>query len=89
MHCLGHFCQASGQKINSQKTQIFSSKNVDDQLRDDILLHTGFSHVNSLGRYLGANLITGRSTRGHFKHIVQNIQNKLSGWKQQCLSLAG
>jgi len=31
---------------------------VDNQLRDDILLHTGFSHVNSLGKYLGANLTT-------------------------------
>jgi hypothetical protein len=89
MHCLDLFCQASGQKINSQKTQIFFSKNVDNQLRDDILLHIGFSHVNSFGRYLGANLTTGRSTRGHFKHIVQKIQNKLSRWKQQCLSLAG
>jgi hypothetical protein len=87
MHCLDLFCQASGQKINNQKTQF--SKNVDSQLRDDILLHTGFSHVTNLGRYLGANLANGRSTRGHFKHIVHKIQNKLSGWKQQCLSLAG
>ena len=31
---------------------------MDNQLRDDILLHTGFSHVNSLGKYLGANLTT-------------------------------
>jgi len=62
---------------------------VDNQLREEILLHTGFSHVNSLGRYLGANLATGRYTRGHFKHIVEKIQNKLTRWKQQCLSLAG
>jgi hypothetical protein len=88
MHCLDLFCQASGQKINNKKTQIFFSKNVDSQLRDDILLHAGFFHVTNLGRYLGANLANGRSTRGHFKHIVHKIQNKLSGWKQQCLSLA-
>jgi hypothetical protein len=40
MHCLDQFCQASGQKINNQKTQIFFSKNVDQQLKDDILQHT-------------------------------------------------
>jgi hypothetical protein len=40
MHCLDQFCQASGQRINNQKTQIFFSKNVDQQLKDDILQHT-------------------------------------------------
>jgi hypothetical protein len=42
-----------------------------------------------LGKYLGANISLGRTNRGHFNHIVQKIQNRLSGWKQQCLSLAG
>lgn len=87
MHCLDMFCQASGKKLNNQKTQIFFSKNVDN-LRDDILHHTGFSHVNSLGKYLGANISSRRANRGHFNHIIQKIQTRLSGWKQQCLSLA-
>jgi hypothetical protein len=89
MHCLEMFCQASGQRINNQKTQIFFSKNVDNQLRQDILQHTGFIQANSLGRYLGANICPGRTTRGHFSHIINKIQNRLSGWKQQCLSFAG
>jgi len=77
MHCLDLFCQASGQKINNHKTQIYFSKNVHNQLREEILLHIGFSHVNSLGRYLGANLTTGRSIRGHFKHIEEILQFKV------------
>lgn len=88
MDCLDLFCQASSQKINNHKTQIYFSKNMDNQLHEEILLHTSFTHVNSLGRYLGANLVTGRSTKGHFRHIADKIQNKLTGWKQQCLSLA-
>ncbi|WJX23235.1 hypothetical protein P8452_12461 [Trifolium repens] len=89
MHCLDQFCQASGQKINNQKTQIFFSKNVDQQLKDDILQHTGFTHVDSLGKYLGANIAPGRTTRGKFQHIISKMQNRLSGWKHQCLSFAG
>ncbi|CAJ2669949.1 unnamed protein product [Trifolium pratense] len=89
MHCLDIFCQASGQKINNQKTEIYFSKNVDQQLREDILNHTGYKHVNNIGRYLGANISPGRSTRGKFHNIIDKIQNKLSGWKQQCLSFAG
>ncbi|CAJ2654248.1 unnamed protein product [Trifolium pratense] len=45
MHCLDIFCQASGQKINNQKTEIYFSKNVDQQLREDILSHTGYKHA--------------------------------------------
>ncbi|CAJ2657953.1 unnamed protein product [Trifolium pratense] len=89
MHCLDQFCLASGQKINSQKTQIFFSKNVDQRTRDDIVHHTGFTQVNNLGKYLGANIAPSRSTRGKFQHIIGKIQNRLSGWKQQCLSFAG
>ncbi|GAU36899.1 hypothetical protein TSUD_220680 [Trifolium subterraneum] len=89
MHCLDLFCTASGQKINNKKTQIFFSKNVEPQLRDDILQHTGYTIVNSLGKYLGANIAPGRATRGKFSHIIGKIQNCLSGWKHQCLSLTG
>ncbi|CAJ2634326.1 unnamed protein product [Trifolium pratense] len=89
MHCLDQFCQASGQRINNQKTQIFFSKNVDQQLKGDILQHTGFTQVDSLGKYLEANIAPGRTTRGKFEHIISKMQNRLSGWKHQCLSFAG
>jgi hypothetical protein len=89
MHCLDLFCEASGQKINSQKTEIFFSKNVDQQLRNDIVHHTGYTPATSLGKYLGANISPGRTTRGKFNHIIGKMQNRLSGWKHQCLSLAG
>jgi hypothetical protein len=56
MHRLDLFCEASGQKINNQKTQIFFSRNVDQQLKDDILQHVGYTPVISLGKYLGANI---------------------------------
>jgi len=42
-----------------------------------------------MGRYLGANINQGRATRGKFHNIIEKIQNRLSGWKQQCLSFAG
>ena len=50
LHCIDMFCQSSGQKINKQKTQVYFSKNVDNQLREDIIQHTGFNQVNSLGK---------------------------------------
>jgi len=86
MHCLEHFCKASGQKFNSQKTKIF---NVDQHLKEEILNHASYTQVNNIGRYLGANISPGRTVRGKFNNIFNKIQNRLSGWKQQCLSFAG
>jgi hypothetical protein len=63
MHCLYLFCQASGQRITNQKKEIYFSKNVDQQLRDDILHHTGFKYINNINKYLGANIIPSRATR--------------------------
>ncbi|GAU47272.1 hypothetical protein TSUD_280950 [Trifolium subterraneum] len=79
MHCLDQFCQASGQKINNQKTQVYFSKNVDQRTKVDILQHTGFTHVNSLGKYLEANIAPGRTTRGKFQHIIDGPD--FIGWK--------
>ncbi|KAF7838390.1 ribonuclease H [Senna tora] len=42
-----------------------------------------------VGRYLGANITSGRQRKGNFKHIIESIQKKLAGWKASCLSLAG
>jgi len=64
-------------------------KNIDIQLRKEILHHTRFNQVNSLGMYLGANLSPRKSLRGKFNHIVSKIQSKVNGRKKQCLSLAG
>ncbi|PNX73125.1 ribonuclease H [Trifolium pratense] len=81
LNCLDIFCKASGQKINSQKTEIYFSKNVDKQLMEDILKHTGYTQVNNIDRYLGANISPGRTTRGKFNNIIDKIRNRLSGWK--------
>lgn len=89
LHCLEEFCQASGQKLNAQKTQIYFSKNTDPLLKEAILSHTGFKEATRIGRYLGANIVQGRTTQGQFQHIIDKVQQRLSGWKQQCLSLAG
>jgi len=37
LHCIDMFCQSLGRKINKHKTQVYFSKNVDNQLREDII----------------------------------------------------
>ncbi|KAF7811992.1 ribonuclease H [Senna tora] len=49
---------------------------------------TGFTRSQDLGRYLGANIVHGRATNKKFSHIVKKVQDKLAGWKENCLSMA-
>jgi len=53
------------------------SKNVDNQIREDILHHTGFSKANSLGKYLGADIAPRRTPRGYYSHIINKIQKQI------------
>ncbi|AES64696.1 hypothetical protein MTR_2g028740 [Medicago truncatula] len=57
MQCLDLFCQASVKQLTIKKSKYFFSKNVDNQPQE-VVEHNGFSQVNSLGRYMGANIVS-------------------------------
>lgn len=86
---LNSFCEASGQKINPEKTSIVFSKNVTGQEATKIAGYGGFSISENLGRYLGAHIFSGRSSVNRYRFLTDKINSRLSGWKKQCLSLAG
>lgn len=53
MSCLNTFCEASGQKVNIEKSQLYFLKNVCYDMRSEIASVAGFKVVKDLGRYLG------------------------------------
>lgn len=77
-HCLDQLCQSSGQMINVEKIQIYFSANIDSQLRQEIMQHTSFIEVHSLGKCLKANITHDRSYRNIFRHIIEQVQHQLS-----------
>ncbi|KAF7844993.1 ribonuclease H [Senna tora] len=87
--CLDRFCLITGQRINASKSSIYFSKNTKDEVANDILTLKGFKRSQEIGRYLGANITSGRQRKSNFKHIIEGVQKKLAGWKASCLSLAG
>lgn len=42
-----------------------------------------------MGRYLGAHIYSGRTNSSRYRFLSDRINTRLSGWKRQCLSLAG
>lgn len=72
-----------------KKTSVCFSKNLPSPEAQAIAQVAGFSVTRKLGRYLGAQISFDRSNINSFKSITEKIQVRLSGWKRQCLSMAG
>lgn len=86
---LNTLCLASGDRVDPSKTSICFSKNVSSIEANNIASCGGFSIFEEFGRYLGAYIHKGRATANNYKSILDKVQSRLNGWKQQCLSMAG
>ncbi|KAF7841372.1 ribonuclease H [Senna tora] len=87
--CLDYFCEASGQKVNVDKTIVYFSRNVHHVRRQEISSALGFTITDDMGKYLGVPLIHGRVNRHTYNFIVDKVRNRLASWKCNSLSLAG
>ncbi|CAM8968841.1 unnamed protein product [Rhodiola kirilowii] len=86
---LQHFCDLSGQQLNPAKSKIFFSKHIFLSRKQNILKETQFKEDQFPTRYLGAPLFPGRPIIAYFKHLEDNIRNKITGWAKKFLSMAG
>lgn len=83
------FCRASGQKVSEEKSRIFFSSNVNSNLKLQICDCSGFQVTNDLGKYLGVPIIHNRVNRRSFQFILDKVDQRLSNWKANSLSMAG
>jgi hypothetical protein len=58
---LGKYEQASGQKINIQKTSVFFSRNTSPKRRQEILQLLGLTETHRIDAYLGLPTFVGKS----------------------------
>lgn len=64
-------------------------KNTNDSVCKEICQIGGFEQVVSLGKYLGAPMLSSKVTKSTYNFILEAIQKCLSGWSVDHLSLAG
>ena len=88
MQCLQVFGDISRHRVSQDKTVIYFSLNVGNCTRREICTRSGFKPVE-LRRYLGAENAFPRRRKDKYKHIVEQVRRKLSGWKTSSLSIAG
>lgn len=81
--------EASGQKVNYQKSSVFFGTGCDENAKNEAqqILQVGVEALNE--RYLGLPTVVGRSKEGYFKYTRERSSAKVIGWKGQGLSKAG
>jgi len=86
---LAAYSDASGQRINYNKSSIYFSKKCSNTLKEEIKKKICVNNEALAERYLGLPTDVGRSKNGAFKYLKDQIWNKVQGWMEQCLSAGG
>jgi hypothetical protein len=83
---LTNYCQASGQRINKEKSSIFFTKGCPQSNREIIkgILEVSNEALNE--RYLGMPIDVGSSRNGTFKFLRDRVWSKVKGWLEKILS---
>ncbi|XP_023914218.1 uncharacterized protein LOC112025766 [Quercus suber] len=88
-HILQKYENASGQKINTDKSLIFFSPNTTQEAKEEILANLSPMQDTRHTKYLGLPSFIGRSKTQVFAILKERIGQKLAGWKGKLLSLGG
>jgi hypothetical protein len=80
---------ASGQKVNREKTSLFFSKYTKENVRLSLSRAVGVNPTQRYERYLGLMAFIGKSKVSSFNGIKGRIWAKMNGWKEQFISHAG
>jgi len=78
---------ASGQKINTDKSSIFFSPNTALEVKEEIFATLGLMQGYRHSKYLGLPSFIGRSKMQVFSILKERIGQKLVGWKGKLLSM--
>nr|KYP58073.1 Retrovirus-related Pol polyprotein LINE-1 [Cajanus cajan] len=86
---LEDFCRASGLKINQQKSKFVCSKKIINSRLEELENLLGIKKSNSVGKYLGHILISGKATNKDFEHVINKVRSRIASWKGKLLNRAG
>ncbi|XP_062020957.1 uncharacterized protein LOC133737420 [Rosa rugosa] len=81
--------RASGQLVNFAKISVGFSKNVSEEMKEEISGTLGVEVVASHEKYLGLPTYVGRKKTSTFHYIKERLAKKLSAWQGKLFSGAG
>jgi hypothetical protein len=89
MVLLNKYCEASGQRVNLDKSSVFFNKGCPELIRQSVkeILHVPNETLNE--KYLGMPSDVGKSLNGAFKYLKDHIWKRVQAWLEQFLSVGG
>lgn len=78
-----------GQKVSKEKSVFLVSKHYSRPHLRSLFLFTSLRSTAFPLKYLDCMIFKGRSEVVHFQHLIQKVENRLSGWHSKLLSMAG
>jgi hypothetical protein len=86
---LEKYCNASGQRVNLDKSSVFFSKGCPENLRQIIKVTLQVPNETLNEKYLGMPSDIGKSKNGAFKHIKDRVWKHVQGWLEKLLASGG
>jgi hypothetical protein len=86
---LESYCQASGQRINLDKSSVFFSNGCLEVIRAAMKERLNVQNETLNDKYLGMPSDVGRSTNGAFKYLSDRVWKRVQGWLELLLSAGG
>jgi hypothetical protein len=86
---LEKYCNASGQRINLDKSSVYFSKGCPEERRNLVKAALNVFTETLNEKYLGMPSDVGRSKSGAFKYLKDSIWKKIQGWLEQLLAVGG
>ena len=80
---LDTYCNASGQRINHDKSSIFFSHGCPGPAREVIKISLEVHNESLSDRYLGMPTDMGHSKNGTFKYLRDRVWEKVKGWMKK------
>lgn len=87
--CLNEFYTTSRKKVNFSKSMLCFSKGVNEGMAKMIATNSGMQLSSDLGTYLGIPTLHTRKSSDRHQKIIENVNNRLAGWKSKLLSFVG
>ncbi|KAB2622357.1 ribonuclease H protein [Pyrus ussuriensis x Pyrus communis] len=86
---LQRYAKGSGQFINLEKSSVHFSMGCSKGLKAHLPQILGIRHQEGFGKYLGIQADLGASKKKVFKEVWNKLDERINGWAEQFLSIAG
>uniref|UniRef100_A0A803NUS5 Reverse transcriptase domain-containing protein n=1 Tax=Cannabis sativa TaxID=3483 RepID=A0A803NUS5_CANSA len=80
------FANASGQRVNFEKSSVFFSTNTTIQMRQTICNRLSIREAEERSKYFGLPSSIGRNKMAAFSYVVDKVQKRIQTWDNKFLS---